>query len=286
VFTYYATEEVSYAPPFAYDYQCSSSLITYYAPAFVYLAIGAALVSPAVWTALVQWHRRATAGTLWYRAVDALLYDIWKPVNAEKSPPPYLFEVNLHFVTLITYLGILLTFGVVFPPVAVAMCATMISVNWQVKLSVGRFLYKAKKARALHLVQLVEQECKGAVSLVKLRRSLFLAIIFACFFLGLFLFDTLGDAKELAAAIPIQVVMALFPIVIYLLAYLRPHLPGWMGAEVVGNEPPSEPEVSAIELSMVYPSALSPGDERAVQNVSAMEEQPQSEEVINILVIR
>jgi hypothetical protein len=70
-FSYYATEHVSYAPPFAYDYQCSSSLITYYAPAFVYLAIGAALASPALWTALVLWHRRATSGTIWHRALNA-----------------------------------------------------------------------------------------------------------------------------------------------------------------------------------------------------------------------
>jgi hypothetical protein len=283
VFTYYATEDVTYAPPFAYDYQCSSSLITYYAPAFVYLAIGAALVSPALWTALVQWHKRATPGTMLYRAIDAVLYDIWKPVNAMIDPPSYLFEVNLHFVNLITYLGILLTFGVVFPPVAVAICATMLSVNWQVKLSVGRFLHQAKKAQALRLIHLVEQECKGAVSLVKLRRSLFLTISFACFFLGLFLFDTLGDFDSFNAAVPILVAMWLFPLAIYFLTYVRSRLPGVSDDGDQSQAESIEPGGTAIELAAITPSALSHGDDQVVLSAMDVEEQ-RSGEVVNVLV--
>jgi hypothetical protein len=224
VLTYYATEDVSYAPPFAYDYQCSSSLITYYAPAFVYLAIGAALVSPALSIVLMQWHKRATPGTLWYRTLDALQSDVLKPADPERQFSDLLFNASLHFVNLFTYLGILLTFGVVFPPVAVAMCATMFSVNWQVKLSVGRFLHQAKKAQAFTLIAQVEQDCKGSVSLSKLRRNLLLTIIFGCSFLGLFLFDTLGDAEGLAAAVSIMVVMWMFPLIIYSLARLRTYL--------------------------------------------------------------
>jgi hypothetical protein len=49
---------------------------------------------------------------------------------------------DIHVISQITYLGILLTFGVVYPAlaVAVAMCATMISVTWLARLGIGRFL--------------------------------------------------------------------------------------------------------------------------------------------------
>jgi hypothetical protein len=45
-----------------------------------------------------------------------------------------IFDANNFITALITYLGILLTFGVVFPPLAVVMCAAMLSVAWQTKL--------------------------------------------------------------------------------------------------------------------------------------------------------
>jgi hypothetical protein len=277
-------EVVSYAPPFAYDYQCSSSLITYYAPAFVYLAIGAALASPAAWTALVQWHKRATPGTLWYRAVDAVLCDIWKPVSAMIDPPSYLFEVNLHFVNLITYLGILLTFGVVFPPVAVAMCATMLSVNWQVKLYVGRFLYAAKKAQGLRLIHLVEEECKGAVSLVKLRRSLFLTICFACSFVAFFIFDTLGDTEGFSASAPVLVVMAIFPIVIYFLTWVHKRVTatgkGGSTSEVNGRK---EPEL-AVEMELTGLSRTGGAHTRGRADLAGAEHDQESGEVVNVLI--
>jgi Leucine-rich repeat (LRR) protein len=284
VFTYYATEQVSYSPSFAYDFQCTSSLITYYAPAFVYLAIGAALVSPAVSTALVQWHKRATPGTLLYRAVDYRLYRIWKPVNPDQPLPSHLFNANVHFVNLITYLGILLTFGVVFPPVAVAMCATMLSVNWQVKLAVGRFLHDAKKAQAFPLIALVEQDCKGAVSLVKLRRSVFLTIIFACSFLGLFLVDTYGDAEGLSESVPILVVMWIFPVLISILAWMRARLLGVTVAAVERRGRDAEGENVGMELREAAWIQQRGRDDAAPLGVEGGARE--DEEVVNVLVGR
>jgi hypothetical protein len=195
-----------------------------------------------------------------------------------------LFDINLHFVSLITYLGILLTFGVVFPPVAVAMCVTMISVNWQVKLSVGWFLHRAKKAHALRLIQLVEQECKGAVSLVKLRRSLFLAIVCACSFLGPFLFDTLGDAKGLTSAVPILVVMWMFPLVIYFLAWLRVRLTG-IGADLEGRGTASRE--SLTEGIALTPLSSPPRgqQEKNIEEAEQGKAGAEDAEVVNVLVV-
>jgi hypothetical protein len=218
-------EHVSYSPPFAYDYQCSSSLITYYAPAFVYLAITAALVNPIAWAIAVKLHKRATAGTPWYAVLDYILSRLLKPAQTvsteEGAGQRRIFDVNVHIVSLITYLGILLTFGVVFPPVAVAMCATMISVHWQMKLKVGRFVQIAKELDGVDFVERIDKDCKGAVSLVKLRRSLFVIITFSCVFYAPFLFDTQGDSDGFAAATWVLIVMPLFPLVIYALALVR-----------------------------------------------------------------
>jgi Sec-independent protein secretion pathway component TatC len=55
-----------------------------------------------------------------------------------------------------TYLGILLTFGVVFPPLAVIMCATMWSVHWQMRLMLSKYVHDAQMAGAPHLIERLE----------------------------------------------------------------------------------------------------------------------------------
>jgi hypothetical protein len=124
-------------------------------------------------------------------------------------------------VSLITYLGILLTFGVVFPPLAVVMCATMLSVAWWTKLSLGRFLHFAREQGAPQLAEALDRDCKGAVSLVLLWRSIFLIMCFACCFYALFLFDTLGDAVGLSGAYWVLIVMPLLPAVLYLVLLME-----------------------------------------------------------------
>jgi len=246
-------QSTSFDPPFLYDYQCSSSLITYYGPAFVYLAIAAAFGTPLVKFMGERLHQRATPGTYWYMLLDTAVPRILRPIshiydnrtsNDEVSRQseslrntfaisydtlkrnmfhPY-FDANMFIISLLTYLGILLTFGVVFPPLALAMSFTMISVAWQAKLAVGRFLYQARELRAHKFVDIIELECKGAVTIRKISRSVFIIICFSCTFYALFLFDTLGDAVGLGNAYWVLIFMPLFPILIYaVIRYLREH---------------------------------------------------------------
>jgi hypothetical protein len=107
------------------------------------------------------------------------------------------------------------------------MCAAMLSVAWQTKLEVGRYLRNAKSSNALWLVESIERECHGAVSLKKLRRGLFLTICVCCSFYALFLYDTLGNAKGQHKAAWVFFVMALFPVVLY--AAMRFQREYWKG---------------------------------------------------------
>eukprot|EP01032_Pedospumella_encystans_P015168 gene15168-17372_t len=127
---------------------------------------------------------------------------------------PY-FDADIFIISLITYLGILLTFGVVFPPLALTMAVTMISVSWQGKLAVGRFLYQARELNAQKFVDIIEQECRGAVTIPKIRRSIFIIICFCCSFYALFMYDTLGNDKGQMSSIWVLVFLPLFPLLIY-----------------------------------------------------------------------
>jgi hypothetical protein len=260
----------TFSPPFRYDYQCSSSFITYYAPAFVYLGLAASIGPPILSALGLMFLRRAEPEGWWVKHLSRAIPTLWCPESvvaqsapekssrdaAERPPSSYalgmlceargvaVFDANNFVISLITYLGILLTFGVVFPPLAVVMCATMLSVAWQTKLSLGRFLHFAREQGAPQLAEALDRDCKGAVSLVLLRASIFLIMCFACCFYALFLFDTLGDAVGLHKAYWVLIVMPLFPIV--LISALR----GWRYFDVLrgGQQLGASVNAGAFEL--------------------------------------
>jgi hypothetical protein len=217
------TDYISFQPPFKYDYQCSSSFITYYAPAFVYLGIAASVVTPLAHVIGLHWYKRATPGTVWFKLLSMTLPAILKPLRPG-NPRPRIFDANIHVISLITYLGILLTFGVVYPPLAVAMCATMLSVTWQARLEIGRFLHYAREAADQQYIDVLERNCKGTVSLQKLRRSLFIVVCFSCAFYALFVFDTLGNSVGMTHALWSIFVVPMFPLCIGVVVRLRAYV--------------------------------------------------------------
>jgi hypothetical protein len=210
----------SYNPPFAYSYQCSSSFVTYYAPAFVYLGLAAGIVAPLAKVAAVLLLHNASPGGSLHAALTRYVPRVLSLQSAGHGEPGAserelrLFNAKTFVVSLITYLGILLTFGVVFPPLAMVMCATMLSVAWQNKLALGRFLHDATERSLPSLISALDRDCRAATSSQQLQRSLFLIICFACSFYALFLFDTLGDAVGPRNAYWVLIVFPLLPLVL------------------------------------------------------------------------
>jgi hypothetical protein len=239
----------SYDPPFSYDYQCSSSFITYYAPAFVYLGIAAGLVTPLVKVVSVYLFSVAAPDSTAVYLMKKIVPRILKPIptsrlqrsSIDSAPRKFTsavsalrlwdayrphFDANSKVIALITYLGILLTFGAVFPPLAVVMCATIYSVAWQARVEVGRFLYTVRGLDALHLVDLIERECRGAVSLIKLRRSIFTILCVCCTFYSFFLVDTLGNAVGYYSAQWVMWLMLSLPFCILVGSVMQRRLTG------------------------------------------------------------
>jgi Na+/melibiose symporter-like transporter len=84
-------------------------------------------------------------------------------------------------------------------------------------MMLGKFVHDAQAAGAVHLIERLEQDCRSVVSLQTLRRVMFLIACICCCFYALFLFDTLGDARGAADSYWIFLVMALFPVALYVL---------------------------------------------------------------------
>jgi Leucine-rich repeat (LRR) protein len=213
--------ETSYNPPFTYNYQCSSSFITYYAPTFVLLCLMHAFVSPVAQFALQQLHSRAAPNTHWFALLDSVLLPNLKPIApgepAQVNVFKPFFDANQLLLSLFTYLGLLLTFGAVFPPVALAMLVTLLAVLHFNKLKVSRFLCQAMEQNQLDYVDAVESESGRSGFLPVLERAVWMLVTVSCWFYTLFLFDTLGDAVGFEGAYWVLIVMPLMPLVVYVL---------------------------------------------------------------------
>lgn len=227
-----------YSPPFAYSYQCSFSLITNYAPAFVVLCFVTTFVVPAVSVTGQQLLRRATPGTRWFAILDYSLPRILKLPTKEaeddaarltrltrinslqfKTHEAYddaYFDVNKLVINILTQLAIMLTFGAMFPPLAVAVGVSIFATVYFEKVKVGRFLTAAFRAKLFTFVHIIELECQelGCASKL-LKRSVRLLIIVKCCFYTMVIFDTLGDQQGISHAFWVLIVVPLLPLVLY-----------------------------------------------------------------------
>lgn len=214
----------TYKPSFNYSYQCSSSIITYYAPAFVTLCIITTFVTPVLQVLIQQLHKNSQPGSLWRKMLRRVLPRILRPLSGDPedvqnvlkygATKPY-FHVNRLLILLITYLGLLLTFGVVFPPLAAAFTVTLLAVVGYSKLKVGRFLCKAIELNRMEYVDMVEAECQRAGAVRVLRRSAWLLIAFSACFYTLFIFDTLGDEYGFENAYWVIIMVPLLPVAMF-----------------------------------------------------------------------
>ena len=90
--------------------------------------------------------------------------------------------------------GLLLTFGTLFPPLGLAITATMFFYVLYAQMKVGRFLAQAMEVRAFKYVVIVIAQCQALLD-YPLSEKLWVMVTLCCWFYACVLFDTLGDAE-------------------------------------------------------------------------------------------
>jgi Leucine-rich repeat (LRR) protein len=217
------TATTSYNPPFSYSYQCSSSLLAYYAPVFVYLSLIVAFVHPLQSLAHCALYKRFGQSTQGRTIVSYCVPRILRIDNdaftvqseAPHDPTQLLGDANQFLLVILSYVGVLLTFGVVFPPLAVSMCVAVFSAVYLARIEVGRFLCAAVAANALGYVDAVNAACDGVGSAAQLRQAVGVILFVMGVFYTFFLFDTLGDVQGARAACWVMVVVPLVPVLLW-----------------------------------------------------------------------
>ena len=218
----YTLGTTTYEPPFSYSYQCSSSFITYYSPAFVFLCITVTILTP-LYEALILWTQRHFAAD--NRFAKILTYftpRILQPICAggeedlsSQTVPGTLFDANHRILTLLSYFGMFMTFGTVFPPLGVALAITLLVSALSEKIKLGRFLALAHEKENKICANTIEAECRGAGGVDVLQVGVWLIITVSCWFYTLFLFDTLGDQQGISQAYWVLIVVPLTPFALF-----------------------------------------------------------------------
>jgi hypothetical protein len=190
---------VAYNRPFYYSYQCSYAYMDFYASAFVYASLVASFGAPLLEQVLLQLHKRVPDGSVAKWCIDAALPRILKPVETDPDRIPDrsvlrpFFDTTQFLVAQLTSLALILTMGVVLPPLALPVAVTMVVSGYLETLKVGRLLTNASEQAQHKYADIIEQECANVATPTTMRRAFWMLLWFGCWFYTLFLFDILGE---------------------------------------------------------------------------------------------
>lgn len=131
-----------------------------------------------------------------------------------------IFAADQFAVVHVTYIAILLTFGVAFPPLACVIAVAFVSVAAVAKLLLGRFICMVLQCQRFDLIAVVNAQC----DVRRIKHTLLIAAgpvgVLVPIFYAFFLFDTLGDATGAQKAVWVVVVLLTMPLWVWPLKIL------------------------------------------------------------------
>jgi Leucine-rich repeat (LRR) protein len=136
------------------------------------------------------------------------------PADATR-PSTILFNKIKLNVQINSYLAILVSFGALFPPLAVIACFSICSFTYFEELCVGRLLYESRRRQYFWYEEQIEREAENVEKSTNL--TLWSTLWVSCCLFAYIIFDTMGDAQGSGAALPLALILVLLPIVLLVL---------------------------------------------------------------------
>ena len=201
----------SYSPPFTYSYQCSSSFITYYSPVFMLVCIISTFVIPIL---QMIWIKLKKSNSMFFN-LSRLLH----PTRYHSNIPVLLDidEIYKLLVFELTLVGLILTFGTIFPPLAVAFFMTACGKVYYHQAILGRYITSVANLKVYSQLDMLENNLKVQPLVSTIRKCGWVLIYTACSFYTLFLFDILADDVGFYKAYWVLIVIPCIPLCIYAL---------------------------------------------------------------------
>lgn len=131
----------SYSPPFFYNYSCASAILENYIP--VYFILYSLLALFPIFTYLLFQSSYEISSYLPNSILQFVPY-LWRAPTSYpfqfQYPSSKLFKPNRIICNTLSHLSVLMTFGLAYPFLALAIVVAMCVVTWYHELSIGRYL--------------------------------------------------------------------------------------------------------------------------------------------------
>jgi Leucine-rich repeat (LRR) protein len=245
------SEVSSYQPPFIYVYECASALIINYTSVFIIMYTYEGFLSPLLKIMLkvltdrlffdfaqtqkknkdegngnnnfTSAKKRSSLrnllqkSSLQYRFLVSILPDNLKELTPEKPKDRKvnLFDKNRLAVKLNSALVIMMSFGTLFPPLALMICTTIITVTYYEETVLGRLLYESEKLGYTWYKKQLEKDCYGIAD--SLKYTLWSLVPVSSILYAYIIFDTWGDQTGWKSALAPTILMAVIPIIVLII---------------------------------------------------------------------
>lgn len=197
----------SYSPPFIYSYECGAAFITNYAPVYTIVCILSTFIIPIVEVLWIHW-----------KIPNILRFSqLYYPDNYTSHVPVviYMDEIFKLFVFELTLICLILTFGVVYPPLVIAFFLTIVRMTFYHQAKLGRYIMGVMKAGAYSHLDLLENNLQAQPWLSTIEQCSWVILTTACGFYTFFLFDILGDSVGFYRAYWVLIVVPCIPLYVY-----------------------------------------------------------------------
>ena len=298
----YKTAYVSnYKPPFTYNYQCTSSLLTNFGDVIIYRFVITGFITPILYIVFKYIHEevfvRYGQDSYVYKLISSLLPNVLLALsddairrrkemkgltetNEGSTPNPVhmrdnnglpasnehsqeireneegvfhvQFKAKNAIIAFISDIAILLTFGGIFPPVAIIGILSIFSNTLLIQLILGRVIVLSRTQNRLYSsIKRINEKCNG-IRILMIRSLLSLSFLLSIFW-SFFLFDILGDAIGIERSIWILCVMATIPGIIQLSNYIirRYNISFELFSENIVKDNKEDNNVNDIELAEI-----------------------------------
>jgi len=195
------TEITSYYPPFFYSYECSIDLIRTYSTVYIFICIISTFINP-----IAQIILSNNISTIFPQTHH---------ISEERNIKYPIIDVNQKVLIDLSFVALLLTFGVVFPPLAVVTMVCIVVRNLIIRIYVGKVIIDSIDNDDDIKLDIIEEECGDLPPLRDICSYGWIIIFIASGFFSFILFDVLGDVEGLGSSYWVLIVMPLLPFFLY-----------------------------------------------------------------------
>ena len=225
-------DSATVTPPFVYNNQCASVLLTSYIPVLILgfsMQIVLCFIIPPFLSQVGKWinlpaiiHRNAMNGILWpeywLNSDDSDLVSR-NHVDLEKDPTIIINPLSILCFNILNNLMIMLTFGLCSPVLAVAVACTVVSKMSELLLLIGRFTH-VLRGDCGHFALVALAKVHFPVTEV-LRESFWVMVWTSALFFSLVCWDIASDDVGWAASLWIPVTTISYPLFLWLMTICR-----------------------------------------------------------------